>query len=150
MGPLVLVVEDFADARAIYRELLEHAGYRVSAARDGLEALAEIRGRPPDAVLLDLSLPRLSGWEVARRIRDDVEAHDTPIVAVTAHAHGFSIERARASGCDVVLVKPVPNEALLATIADVTARSRAPASKPARRAVAIEETRGPTPRKPRT
>jgi two-component system cell cycle response regulator DivK len=128
MRGLVLVVEDFADARAMLCELLEHHGYRTLTAGDGREALVEIRASRPDLVLLDLSIPMISGWEVARALKDDIDLQDTPIIALTAHAHRFSLERARGAGCDLVLVKPVPHDELLTAIALFIAARRDDAS----------------------
>jgi CheY-like chemotaxis protein len=105
--PRLLLVEDSRDARLMYAEQLEHDGFDVVLARDGAEALEQIRERKPDLVLLDLSLPRVSGWDVARRMRDDPDTQPIPILALTAHATRYSLDRAKWSGCDTVLVKPI-------------------------------------------
>jgi CheY-like chemotaxis protein len=96
--PLALVVEDYADARAMYAELLEHHGYDVLTASDGSEALDVLRSARPSYVLLDLSLPRVSGWEVAERIREHPELRRAYVVAITAHDHPIAIDRARRAG----------------------------------------------------
>jgi two-component system cell cycle response regulator DivK len=152
MGPLVLVVEDFADARAMLCELLEHHGYRTVGVRDGRAALEEARTRRPDLIVLDLSIPLISGWDVARTLKDDLDLQSTPILALTAHAHRFSIERARASGCDHVMVKPVPHDELLAAIGlFVAARRDDPSGVTSRVGPGdvVEETRGASTRRPK-
>lgn len=104
----VLIVEDFDDTRELYRELLEHEGYEVTEARDGGEGLALAREGLPDLIVLDLSMPVLSGWEVARILREEPGTSAIPIIACTAHVHRPEHDRARAAGCMAVLVKPVP------------------------------------------
>src|SRR4030095_5452780 len=103
----VLVVEDDAHSRRIARAVLHAAGLEVIEAVDGLEALVAVRDLSPDVILLDLSLPRLDGYEVARRIKADVETRHVPVIALTAHALAGDEARAREAGCDVYLAKPV-------------------------------------------
>ena len=69
--PLILVVEDYPDAREMYAEYLRFSGFRVAEARNGEEALARARQEVPDVVLMDLALPLMDGWEATRRLKSD-------------------------------------------------------------------------------
>jgi two-component system, cell cycle response regulator DivK len=103
---LVLLAEDNEDNRVIYSTILRHYGYRVQEVATGPEALEAARSCPPDAVILDISLPGLDGWTVAARLKDDPATQDVAILAVTAHAFPEDEQRARALGCDAFLRKP--------------------------------------------
>src|ERR1041384_6318651 len=103
---LVLVVEDNADLRDLYATYLASRGFRVETAADGVKALAQARAIPPDAVVVDLSLPHLDGWELTRRLRSDARTAHIAIVACTGQAYGGSPERALDAGCDAFVVKP--------------------------------------------
>src|ERR687888_2765634 len=98
---VVLVVEDDPDARRLFEVVAaEEAGLQVTGARDGQEALDRAMVVRPDVVLLDLMLPRVDGYEVARRLRADPATRRAWIVAVTAHGDaGQAIE----AGCNQVL-----------------------------------------------
>jgi two-component system, cell cycle response regulator DivK len=103
---LVLLAEDNEDNRLIFSTVLRHYGYRVQEVATGPEALEAVRSCPPDALVLDISLPELDGWTVAARLKDGPATRDVPILAVTAHAFPEDEERARALGCDAFLRKP--------------------------------------------
>jgi two-component system cell cycle response regulator DivK len=105
--PTVLVVDDVADARAVISELMRSEAYRVVEAADGGEAVEAASRERPHLVLLDLNLPVLDGFEVARRLRQLPWMEGVPVVAVTAyHYHGMR-EAAIEAGCDEYLPKPV-------------------------------------------
>jgi two-component system, cell cycle response regulator DivK len=104
--PLLLVVEDFDDAREMYRDYLEFAGFRVETARDGREGIDKARALQPDLVLMDLSLPGIDGWEATRLLKADPETRHMVIVALSAHALAPEGERARAARCDGFIAKP--------------------------------------------
>lgn len=109
----VLLVEDNEENREIYTTILEHSGYEVIEAREGEQALRLARDRSPGIILLDISIPRIDGWEVAERLKADPDTRGIPIVALTAHALPEDHRRARAVGCDSYLAKPVrPREVL--------------------------------------
>ncbi|MBI3181259.1 MAG: response regulator [Myxococcales bacterium] len=115
-APLVLVVEDYADAREMYCEYLQFSGFRVAEARNGAEALERAFALGPDLVLMDLSLPILDGWEATRRLKSDARTRHIPVVALTGHAlAGFS-EGAKAAGCDGFVTKPCLPDALVAEV----------------------------------
>jgi CheY-like chemotaxis protein len=105
-APLILIVEDFDDAREMYREYLEFSGFRVETARDGGEAIEKTRSLSPDLVLMDLSLPGIDGWEATRLLKADPSTRKIPIVALSAHALATEGERARKAGCDGFIAKP--------------------------------------------
>jgi two-component system, cell cycle response regulator DivK len=105
-APLILLVEDFADAREMYREYLEFSGFRVATAADGREAIEKARALQPDLVLMDLSLPGIDGWEATRILKADKETSRLTIVALSAHALAPEGQRARDAGCDGFIAKP--------------------------------------------
>jgi two-component system, OmpR family, response regulator MprA len=111
--PRVLVVEDDADISGVLRRSLDKEGYEVRVADDGEQALAEAGVFEPDAVVLDLGLPRLDGVEVCRRLRDD---GDVPILILTARDAVDSRVEGLDSGADDYLVKPFEREELLARL----------------------------------
>jgi two-component system cell cycle response regulator DivK len=115
--PLILVVDDVADNRELYAEYLEFAGYRVAMANDGHEALAKAFELHPDAVLMDLSLPGIDGWEVTRRLRQQDATKDITIIGLSGHT--MYATEAKLSGCDAFMSKP----ALPETVADEIRRA---------------------------
>lgn len=122
-APLVLLVDDYQDAREMYAEFLEISGYRVIQAADGEEALAKVAESSPDVVLMDLSLPGVDGREATRRIKASPATSSIPVVILS----GMPQEYARATGADAVLTKPCAPDALVAAIARlVAARAAAP------------------------
>jgi two-component system, cell cycle response regulator DivK len=104
--PLLLLVEDFDDAREMYREYLTFSGFRVETASDGQEAIDKARALAPDLILMDLSLPGIDGWEATRLLKADPATRHLPIVALSAHAMAADGERALAAGCDGFIAKP--------------------------------------------
>ncbi len=109
--PLILVVDDFEDNREMYAEYLRHVGYRVAEAIDGNDAIEKANSLSPDAVLMDLSLPGVDGWEVTRRLKKDERTKLIPIIAVSGHTMVQHEERAMACGCDAFVAKPsLPQE----------------------------------------
>jgi len=111
MPPLVLIVEDIEDNLVLIKSLLEMADFPVVEARDGREAIAQAQAHHPDLILLDMSLPEVDGWTVARTLRQKPEFASTLIVALTAHAMPGDREKTLDAGCDEFLTKPidVPN-----------------------------------------
>ena len=104
--PLILVVEDFDDAREMYRDYLEFSGFRAETARDGREAIEKARALQPDLILMDLSLPGIDGWEATRMLKASPDTRHLLIVALSAHALATEGDRARAAGCDGFIAKP--------------------------------------------
>lgn len=133
--PLILLVEDFADAREMYREYLEFSGFRVATACDGREAIEKARALDPDLVLMDLSLPGIDGWEATRILKADEPTRHLTIVALSAHALAPEGQRAREAGCDGFIAKPCLPPELVAEISRYLAveRDRPARGKPRRR-----------------
>jgi two-component system, cell cycle response regulator DivK len=104
--PLILVVEDYDDARRMYGAYLAHCGFRVVLAADGEEAVEKATTLLPDLVLMDLSLPKLDGWEATRQLKANRRTQHIPVVALTAYALPRHIEAARQAGCSEVIAKP--------------------------------------------
>jgi two-component system cell cycle response regulator DivK len=105
-APLILVVDDYQDAREMYAEYLQFSGFRVAEARNGNEALQQAFALKPDLILMDLSLPGMDGWEATRRLKADSSTQHIPIVALTGHALAGASEGARRAGCDSFVTKP--------------------------------------------
>ena len=108
----VLVVDDNADAAQTLAMLLREMDCDVQVAHDGMAALESARASRPDLVLLDISMPRVDGYSVARQMRADNVLRDTPIVAVTGLGREHDRQRTREAGFNEHLVKPVAPEAL--------------------------------------
>jgi CheY-like chemotaxis protein len=107
VGKVVLVVEDNEDNLHIVATVLRHFGYVVLTAIDGEAALDVVRTQIPDLVLLDISLPRMDGWEVARTLQEDARTKAVPIIAFTAHAYEADRSRAEKEGFSGFLTKPI-------------------------------------------
>ena len=103
----VLVIEDNEQNIYMITYLLEHAGLEVIQARDGVSGLRLAIADPPDLVILDIQLPELDGYEVARRLREAPRLARVPIVAVTSFAMAGDRERILAAGCTAYLEKPI-------------------------------------------
>jgi CheY-like chemotaxis protein len=132
-GPLILVVDDFEDNRAMYVQYLGFEGFRVIEAENGREALDKAVAQQPDLVVMDLSLPVMDGWEATRRLKADERTRHITVVALTGHALEGQSQRARAAGCDAYLTKPCLPEHLVSEIrrmlAAVPARGRGRAGR---------------------
>ncbi|MDB5886887.1 MAG: domain S-box protein [Polaromonas sp.] len=105
-GRRVLVVDDNVDAAQSLALLLEMSGHEVRLAHDGLGALEAVMAHPPDVVLLDIGLPQLDGYEVARRIRQQYPLQHIRLVALTGYGQGSDRQRSLEAGFDHHLVKP--------------------------------------------
>jgi CheY-like chemotaxis protein len=105
-GQLVLVVDDYQDARELYAEYFVVSGFRVAEASNGAEAVEKALELAPDVILMDLSLPGMDGWEATRRLKANRQTKHIPIVALTSHAlEGYS-DSAKKAGCDAFVTKP--------------------------------------------
>ena len=104
--PLVLVVDDFEDARDMYAECLGACGFRVAQAGTGEEAVETTRRLHPSVVVMDLSLPGLDGWAATRAIKADPATANTTLIALTGLAQASAATAAREAGCDAFLTKP--------------------------------------------
>jgi len=113
--PRILYVEDSAQNRDIVRRYLG-SNFEVIEAEDGEHGLERATRDSPDLILMDLSLPRLDGWEVTRRLRALPSAANVPVIAVTAHAGREYQDKAHAAGCTAYLTKPLDRDQLLEMI----------------------------------
>jgi two-component system, sensor histidine kinase len=102
----VLLIEDSEDNREMMRELLEMEGYRVDVATDGVQGIEQALALRPSIAIVDIGLPEMDGYEVARRVRAALGDGIT-LVALTGYGQPDDFERATAAGFDVHLTKPV-------------------------------------------
>ena len=114
--PVILVVDDNQQNRELLQAYLEDVDCLAIPANDGLEALDIIKKDPPDLVLLDVMMPKMSGFEVCKRIKNDPKTTDIPVIMVTALTEFGDIERGIDSGTDDFLSKPVNKLELLTRI----------------------------------
>jgi CheY-like chemotaxis protein len=122
--PLVLVVDDYQDAREMYAEYLSFSGFRVAEAANGIEALEKAFELRPDVILMDLSLPGLDGWAATRQLKTDDRTKDIPVVALTGHALAGASDGARQAGCDAFVTKPCLPDELVLEVKRVLERSQ--------------------------
>lgn len=113
---LILIAEDDVDNREGYAEYLAFLGYRVAQAGNGQEALEAARRLHPDVILLDLALPIMDGWDVARQVKADPATRDILLIALSACVFPDDVERATASGCELFLDKPIYPQAVAEAI----------------------------------
>jgi CheY-like chemotaxis protein len=124
-GLSVLLVEDDRDGRRLYADWLTQAGFRVTQAHNGLQALEHALEAVPDIVITDLDIPGIDGFELTRRLRKHDRTCLVPVVAVTGYA-AFAADpgRAQRAGCNVVLEKPCSPENLEATVRNLITEQR--------------------------
>ena len=108
----LLLVEDNDKIRNIMRRHLELKGFAVVLAAEGEAGLALAASEAPDLIIMDLSLPKLDGWETTRRLKASPATSKIPVIALTAHAMADDRDKALAAGCDEYETKPVEMERL--------------------------------------
>jgi len=114
MSRRILVIEDNEQNRYLVTFLLERSGYHVSSAADGAQGIAAARASVPTLILLDIQLPAMDGYAVARALREIESLQRTPIVAVTSYAMPGDREKALAAGCTGYIEKPINPETFVA------------------------------------
>ncbi len=107
MSSTILYIEDNPDNMLLVQRALEARGYKFLWAANGLSGLAEAEAKQPDLILLDINLPDIDGYEVARRIRASERLRTLPVIAITANALRGDAEKALNAGCDVYMSKPI-------------------------------------------
>ncbi len=115
--PLVLLVEDDREGRLLFAEWLRDAGFRVESVHNGLQALERALEIRPDAILTDLNIPGIDGYELTRRVKADARTAGIPVLAITGYGP-FAQDPSRAdrAGCDAVLPKPCDPDDLAVTL----------------------------------
>ena len=121
-NPLVLVVDDFLDAREMYAQYFEFSGFRVAEASNGVEAVEKAIELSPNIILMDLSMPGMDGWEATRRLKADPRTQSIPIIALSGHALTGFQQSAQQAGCDAFVTKPCLPEDLVKEITQVLDR----------------------------
>lgn len=115
-GKHILIVDDYPDALDIWAFYLRSLGYKVSTASDGASAIQQAEQLHPDLIVLDLELPRVSGFDVAKRLRANPDTQFTPMIAATGYSHFRQLQRARDAGFDQIVIKPCDPDVLVEEI----------------------------------
>jgi two-component system cell cycle response regulator DivK len=113
---LILIVEDVEDSREVYKEVLSENGFEVETAASAAEGLRLARASHPSAILMDISLPDMDGWNTTTQLKADPETWDIPVIIITAYAFPEDRVRAKRVGCDGFLTKPCEPSRVLAEI----------------------------------
>jgi PleD family two-component response regulator len=111
--PRVLIADDNPQGVELLEAYLSETGYDIQTAADGEETLRKVKQWQPDLILLDIMMPKISGFEVCKRLRADRATHDIAILMVTALDQPSDIERAAEAGTDDFLTKPINKNELL-------------------------------------
>lgn len=114
--PIVLIVDDYPDALDVWELYLRSAGFSVLTAADGPSALDTATRERPDVVVMDIELPGMSGFEVARALRAGADTRHIPLIAASGYSHDQQLADARHTGFDAVIVKPCDPGMLVQTI----------------------------------
>jgi len=117
MSATILYIEDNPDNSLLVQRALTARGYEVLWAANGASGLEQAEAHPPDLILLDINLPDIDGYEVARRLRAHDGLRAVPIMAITANALKGDAEKALAAGCDAYIAKPLQLHELWARVA---------------------------------
>ncbi len=120
----VLIVDDEPMARTLLRLMLVRAGFNVSEAEDGFDALDKVRKNRPDVILLDVMMPGMDGFSVCERLRNDAETAALPIIMLSAKTDLASINRGLRVGATVYLTKPISPEDLTRHVHEVLENGR--------------------------
>jgi len=120
----VLVVDDSATVRKITSRVLARQGYSVVEARDGIEALEKLRDGLPAVMLLDVEMPRMDGFELLRRLREDGTWREIPVIVITSRTAAKHRKVAMDLGATLFLGKPFEEQDLLAQVARMTTKER--------------------------
>ncbi len=117
--PTVMVIDDSITMRRVAERVLTRHGYRVTSAKDGMDGIAQLQADTPDAVLLDIEMPKVDGFEVATFIRNNERLSRVPIIMITSRSGDKHRERAAAIGVNRYLIKPYQEQQLISELKDV-------------------------------
>lgn len=120
----VLVVDDDEFARFLIKSVLEQDGHEILFAMDGIEAAAEARSPEIELIVMDMNMPRMTGFEAMRQIKSSEHPSRAPILAVTASDKTGDYEEAYQAGCDAYVSKPIDSEVLLERVRGLLGRKR--------------------------
>ena len=122
----ILLVEDNEMNRDMLSRRLQRKGYEVLMAVDGLQGVEMAQAQTPDLILMDMSLPKLEGWEATQRLKAEPKTQAIPVIALTAHAMSGDRDKAMQAGCDDYDTKPVELPRLLSKIEALLQKKDAP------------------------
>jgi chemosensory pili system protein ChpA (sensor histidine kinase/response regulator) len=125
VAPTVMVVDDSVTVRKVTQRLLAREGYQVVLARDGIDALGQLQDTVPDAMLLDIEMPRMDGFELAAQLRTDPRWRGVPVIMISSRTADKHREQAQALGVSAFLGKPYDESELLELLRSLTRRSQA-------------------------
>ncbi|MPZ76734.1 MAG: response regulator [Deltaproteobacteria bacterium] len=123
---LVLLAEDNEATAELTRKMLELFGYRVTVAKNGVEAVAKAIAELPDVIVMDIHMPVMDGLQAASQIRNETTTQSIPILAATAKAMAGDKEKCLASGCNDYIAKPFTHGQLIASIKQLLNRPSEP------------------------
>ena len=115
--PTVMVVDDSLTVRRVTQRLLSREGYQVVLAKDGVDALEQLQDYPPDAMLVDIEMPRMDGFDLTRNVRNDARLRHIPIIMITSRTAEKHRQHAMSLGVDEYLGKPYQEDELLELLA---------------------------------
>ena len=122
----ILCVEDNADNLIMLQRRLTRRGFEVTISMNGAESVEWAKTLQPEVIVMDLNLPGVDGWEATRRLKNQPETKDIPIIVLTADPKEKSREKALAAGCDEFELKPIDFEGLVGKIQSLLSRSTKP------------------------
>jgi chemosensory pili system protein ChpA (sensor histidine kinase/response regulator) len=126
--PVILIVDDSLSVRNTLSNLMNDAGYTVVTARDGLDALNQIKQKHPDLILTDMEMPRINGLELATQIKGQSETQNIPIIMITSRTTHKHRELAKKAGVDQYLTKPYSENELMDSMISLLGQSKHQAS----------------------
>lgn len=131
----ILIVDDYPDALDILAFYLRSLGYCVSTASDGVSAISQAEQLLPDLIVLDLELPQISGFDVAKHLRANPDTQDIPLIAATGYSHRRQLDRARSAGVDQIVIKPADLDVVVEAIERLLSSAAPPPIQPINEAV---------------
>jgi DNA-binding response OmpR family regulator len=112
MSPKILIADDEEDVKTVLQMYLESRGFEIVTAYDGLDAIEQARREMPDAILLDVMMPTMDGFEVCKTLKGEASTQAIPIVMLSAASHAESVQKGLSAGAADYVVKPFEPEHL--------------------------------------